>query len=324
VNEPVATADEADTAIVRAEHGAWVLAALAHLGNAGALGGDVVEVRSDDDTAAAGVLVAAGLANVSDPGVTLIRAAPGLVESWSRFPAAARHEATMSIVRQVAATAGITAADGTGWGALDDATLLAQGRSSAVGGTMLATVAVPTLPGLAACFADGGRFLDVGTGVGELAAAFADALPAAHVVGLDVLPRAIELARWMIAARGLEDRVEVRLQGVEELAAGEPFDLAWVPAPFIPGPALTAGIGRVADALAPGGWVIVAAGRFDGDPLGVAVTRWQTQRAGGTPLDARDARELLTSAGLGGFFVVPTPPGGPALYAARREVAAGG
>ena len=59
----------------------------------------------------------------------------------------------------------------------DDQTLLAQGRASAFAGQMPATVAVANLDGLAERFRDRGRFLDVGTGVGELGAAFAGVLP---------------------------------------------------------------------------------------------------------------------------------------------------
>ena len=64
-----------------------------------------------------------------------------------------------------------------------------------IAGTMLARYAVPSLAGLDDRFADGGDFLDVGVGVAEIAAAFCEALPAARVVGLDVLPQAVALAR---------------------------------------------------------------------------------------------------------------------------------
>jgi hypothetical protein len=74
----------------------------------------------------------------------------------------------------------------------------------------------------------------------------------------------------------------------------------------------------VRDALQPGGWLAVGAGRFDGDQLAVAVTCWKTLRAGGTPLSADDARTGLEAANLVEFKILPTPPGAPMLYAARR------
>jgi predicted O-methyltransferase YrrM len=313
------TADAVDVAISELEQAAWALAALAHLGRAGLLAADVIDGRTDEDAAAAAVLVAVGLA-VGDDSVTVVRPASGLLASWERFAPRHRHDATMSTMRQIAAAAGVTETSGAaGWAAADDATLLAQGRASATAGTLLATVVAPALTGLADRFLHGGWFLDVGTGVGELAVAFAETRPAARVVGIDVMPRAVELARRTVSAHRLDERVEIRLQPVEELVVDEAIDMAWVPAPFIPRHALVAGLRRIAPVLRPGGWVVVGAGRFDGSPLAVAVTRWQTLRAGGTPLTADDAHDLLTGAGFGSFLQLPTPPGAPALFAARRE-----
>ncbi|MEP6660263.1 MAG: class I SAM-dependent methyltransferase [Acidimicrobiales bacterium] len=225
----------------------------------------------------------------------------------------------VSSLRQMAMAVGILGGGaGEGWSAQDDATLLAQGRSSALGGTMLAAYAVPSLDGLSERFAEGGEFLDVGVGVGELAAAFSEAIATAHVVGLDVLPRAIELARQTIASKGLQERVELRLQPVQELDDVGRFDLAWLPAPFIPQAVFAAGIARICQALKSGGWLVVGAGRFDGDALAVAVTNWKTLRVGGTPLTASDASDVLRGAGLADFRALPTPPGAPALYAARK------
>jgi len=244
----------------------------------------------------------------------------GCSHQWERFAPRHRHDATMSTLRQIAAAAGVTETSGAAsWAAVDDATLLAQGRASATAGTLLATVVAPALTGLGDRFVTGGSFLDVGTGVGELAVAFAEARPAARVVGIDVMPRAVELARRTVSAHRLDERVEIRLQAVEALVVDEAIDLAWVPAPFIPRHALVAGLRRIASALRPGGWVVVAAGRFDGSPLSVAVTRWQTLRVGGTPLTADEAREQLAGAGFGSFLQLPTPAGAPALFAARRE-----
>src|SRR5205085_1215817 len=127
--------------------------------------------------------------------------------------------------------------------------------------------------------------------------------------------------RQTIGARGLQDRVEVRLQPVQELFDVGRFDLAWMPAPFLPEKAFHRGLRPVYDALRPGGWLIVGAGRFDGDELAVAVTRWRTLRNGGTPLTADEARAALDGAGFVDQRELPTPPGAPALYAGRHPVA---
>jgi methylase of polypeptide subunit release factors len=59
-------------------------------------------------------------------------------------------------------------------------------------------------------------------------------MPNASVVGIDVLPRALDLAQETIAARGLQDRLQVRLLPVQDLADEAQFDMAWMPAPFLP------------------------------------------------------------------------------------------
>ena len=72
-------------------------------------------------------------------------------------------------------------------------------------------------------------------------------------------------------------------------------------------------------ALRSGGWLIVGAGRFDDDDaLAVAVTRWRTLRSGGTPLTAEEAHTSLAAAGFVEITDLPTPPGAPTLYAARK------
>jgi SAM-dependent methyltransferase len=273
-------------------------------------------LSSPEDVAAARTLEAVGLVVEDDHGSRL---ATGLADLCGGGMLDTVREATMSSLRQLATVVGILPVeDSDGWAAVDDATLLAQGRSSALGGRMIASFVVPSLDGLASTSSGGGEFLDVGVGVGELAAAFCEILPAWRVVGIDVLPRALDLARRTIADRGLEGRIEVRLEPVEALGDIDRFDLAWIPAPFIPHEAFDAGVSRVRNALRPGGWLIVGAGRFDGDALAVAVTRWKTLRAGGTPLSSDDARTALNAAGLGEFREIATPPGAPALYAARR------
>ena len=294
--------------------GAWVVAAFAHLVGSGVLNeaGDV-RPTTPSDRAALDVLAAAGvtdLAPLTDG---------GMLRTY--------HEATKASLRQLVSAAGIAttadpeAAAGEGWAAHDDETLLAQGRSSAFGGTMLARMAVPSLEGLSARFDPPatGVFLDVGVGVGELTAAFCDALPDARAIGLDVMPRVLELARRTIAERGLDDRVELRQQGVQELADEAAVDLAWLPAPFIPEEVFDGALVALHRALRPGGWLVVGAGRLDdGTPVSIAVTRWKTVLAGGTALPRADAQARLAAAGFVDVTDLPMPPGAPALYAARR------
>ena len=75
--------------------------------------------------------------------------------------------------------------------------------------------------------------------------------PQLHVLGIDVLDRALALARQAIAASDVAARVTVRKQDVADFADDAGFDLAFLPAPFIPQPALRAGLPRVVAALRP-------------------------------------------------------------------------
>jgi Methyltransferase domain len=275
--------------------GAWCLAAL------------VSAVRADGSSeltaAAAEVMAAAGLRT----DVTLDPAAvtPGQLASQAAAP-----------LLQTSALVSGRPAD---WGAHSDEALRAQGEASAQGASAFARFALPQMGDLPARLAaPGARMLDVGTGVAALAVAYAEAFPRLQVLGLDVLDRALDLARQTIAASPAGRRVSVRKQDVAEFADGDGFDLAWLPAPFIPAAALRAGLPRVVAALRPGGWLLVGHGKFSGHCLDDALNRFKTVAFGGTPLDDAEAQRALTEQGLAEVRTLPTPPGAPAITVGRR------
>ncbi len=310
------TPHEAALTIAALEQAAWALAALEQLCHATDLASNEPRPLDDAHLGPARVLATLGLLTESAAGFT---PAPGLADLFTTVPATTRAAAITSTLRQIATVTGIVATGGgDGWATFDDETLRAQGSASALAGQMLATVAVANLPGLAERFHHGGRFLDVGTGIGALGAAFADTLPNATVVGIDVLTRAVDLARNLVDQRGLDNRVEIRQQGVEDLDDTATFDLAWLPAPFIPEAVFDRALANIHRSLKPGGWIIVGAGRLDGDDTGVAVTRWQTALAGGTPLTIDDSHALLAAAGFANVSPIPTPTGGPVLTCGQR------
>ena len=118
----------------------------------------------DVDVGPARLLATLGLLTEQADGFT---PTPGMAALFTTVPASTRAAAITSTLRQIAAVTGIVArVAGDGWSTFDDETLRAQGNVSALGGQMLATVVVGTLPGLAERFRTGGRLLDVGTGVG--------------------------------------------------------------------------------------------------------------------------------------------------------------
>jgi SAM-dependent methyltransferase len=205
------------------------------------------------------------------------------------------------------------------WAGQSDEALLAQGRASAQGAALMARFVFPELPGLLdALGRPGARILDVGTGVGALAVAYAELFPTLTVVGIDVLPRVLALAEATVAGHPSGDRVVLREQDVAALDEPDTYALAWLPAPFVPTAPLRVGVDRLRAALVPGGWLVLGHGRFAGDPLDDAVSRFKTVAFGGTALDDAQAAALLREAGFEDVRHMPTPPGAPALTVGRR------
>jgi SAM-dependent methyltransferase len=222
-------------------------------------------------------------------------------------------------IHQVAA---LLRGEGQMWAAQSDEALVAQGRASARGAAAFAQLGLPMLTGLPEAFAHGARMLDVGTGVAAMAAAYAELFPRLTVVGIDVLPRVLALAAQTVAASPAGDRIIIREQDVSSLDEPGTYDLAWVPAPFIPAAALETGVPRVVASLRPGGWLMLGHGKYGGSPLDDAVGRFKTIAYGGTALDDGQAGEMLRSAGLDDVSTVPTPQGAPAITVGRRPTTA--
>lgn len=287
---------------------AWVLSALATV-----LGRGIDSPFPRDDPAAR-VLVSYDFFEETDDGLVPTPAfAQALGERARPFADGIR-----STLGQ-AATAAFRAAGEAGWGAFGDEILLAQGRASAMGGRLTAMFAIPSLAGLAERFAspEGGAFLDVGVGVAEMACALCEAVPNSRVVGLDPLPKAIELATQTVAAHGLGDRIELRGYGVEQLEDDAAFDLAWMPLPFIPPPVVADGLGRVWRALKPGGWLLLPGATMEPGASG-EIARWQVHLSGGTLVSDEERVRMVEDAGFDPPVPVHSPPGAPPLVAVRR------
>jgi hypothetical protein len=174
------------------------------------------------------------------------------------------------------------------------------------------------LAGVREAFANGARMLDVGTGVAAMAVAYAELFPQLTVVGIDVLPRVLVLAAQTVAASSVSDRIVLRQQDVSDLDEPETYTLAWVPAPFIPESTLGAGLVRVVRSLLPGGWLMLAHGKYGGSAVNDAVGRFKTIAYGGTALDDHQAEEMLNSRGLVDVGTARTPEGAPAITVGRK------
>ena len=232
------------------------------------------------------------------------------------------HQVAAQAAGTLLKTAAVARGDGAVWSAQTDEALRAQGRASAQGARAFAQLALPSMPELAqALERPGARMLDVGTGVGALAVAYAQVFPQLRVLGIDVLDRSLGLARQTLAEvpDEIAQRITFRRLDVAELVDTEGFDLVWLPAPFIPEPALRTGLPRLADATRPGGWIMVGHGKYGQSAVEDALNRFQTVTYGGTPLDGPTATAWLHDAGFDSARTIPTPPGAPAVTLARRN-----
>jgi Methyltransferase domain len=301
--EMVATAGEAGILVHRLQQGVWQLAALA------------VALRDEpardpeQKRQAQRVLVELGLMSETSAGMA---PSAGLAELIGGGRTDLAAELAANILQSAGMLSGAAA-----WASQSDEALLAQGRASAQGVASFTRFGLPAMAGLKDLFdGESPRMLDVGVGVASLAVEYCRTFPKLRVVGLDVLPRALELARLTVAEAGLADRIELRYQDVANLEDDQAYALAWLPAPFVPRPAFDAGLPRIAKALVPGGWLMMAHGKVHDDPLENALNQFRATVYGGTTLD--DAPGLLRGVGLEQVLTFPTPQGAPAITVGRR------
>lgn len=234
--------------------------------------------------------------------------------------AISRDRASAQAAAPLLQTAAVVNGNADSWAEQSDEALLAQGRASAQGAPIFVQMALPKLAGLTeALDRPGARMLDVGTGVAGLAVGYAEVLPRLTVVGIDVMPRVLALAAQTVAASTVADRVILREQDVATLDDLDVYDLAWLPAPFVPEGPLRTGARAVCRALRPGGWVMLGHGKYGDDPLDDALNRFKTLAFGGTALDDGQAEQLLREAGYTDVGSLPTPPGAPGVTVGRKD-----
>jgi SAM-dependent methyltransferase len=163
-----------------------------------------------------------------------------------------------------------------------------------------------------------GSFLDVGTGVARLSIAIARRWPSLRVVAVDTWGPSLSLARSNVTAAGLQDRIELREQDAGELLDERAFDLAWIPAPFIPPQELWRIVGRVHRALKPGGWLLFGTAK-PGTDLRAALMAFRVATWGGQLTAQEEIEKRLADACFKQIRVLPGPPRDfKMIIAARR------
>ena len=302
------TADEVGAHLNALHEAVWELAAVALALR------DPATTDPEQRRAAERVLVESGLMVAAPAGG--VRPAPGLVEIAGGEETKLAAQAATGILQSAALLSGAST-----WTKQDDEAILAQGRASAQGAPAFKAFTVPMMEGLGDLLSGPSPvMLDVGVGVGAMAAAYCDAFPSLRVVGLDVFPRALELARRTIDEAGMAERIELRNQDVATLDDQDVFCLAWLPAPFVPRAAIEAGLPRMVRATVPGGWLMVGHGKFGERGLSDALTRLQTVAFGGTALNGDEAQDLLRGVGLEQVVSIPTPTGAPGITIGRKAL----
>jgi SAM-dependent methyltransferase len=184
-----------------------------------------------------------------------------------------------------------------GWEDTDETLLQSLGQSSA-GIVRAFAVAAAKVPPLGEVLQrPGAVFVDVGTGTGWLAIAVARTFPTVRVVGLDIFPEPLGLARRNVAQVGLADRVELRLLDAAELEP-DSADVVWLPMPFLPLDAVDGILRGAAGALRAGGWLLPGTFPGPGPSLEERLMTIRTLRSGGHPWAADELCARLRAAGL--------------------------
>jgi SAM-dependent methyltransferase len=211
----------------------------------------------------------------------------------------------------------------TSWNYTDTAVLEGAGAMSAGFVGPLAQVLLPSLEGAAdRLTAPGACFLDVGVGVAGLAIAAARRWPTLQIVGIDPWQPSLSLARENVAKAGLSDRIELREQRAEDLKDDRAFDLAWVPAVFMPRRAVRPACERVLQALRPGGWVLFNAVNPGLDPQSDAMWWLRLTMFGDSAMPRAEAETLLQELGFSDVQTLCSPAGSfMRLVAGRRKPA---
>lgn len=209
-------------------------------------------------------------------------------------------------------------AQGTSIGWEDDReAMLIRGRSSAQVADALQANWLAKMESSRRALENGGRFLDVGTGIAAISIRMCSIWPDVVCTGIDVSEFVLEIARDEVTRAGLQDRVLLRHQDVCYLDDVAEFDLAWLPQPYLSAAQFQAALARVYAALRPDRWVVAPLGAApdDAPPFDRAAVEHFVRLLGGDPIELPDAVDQVSRAG----FVDVTTWGSDQIILAARK-----
>jgi ubiquinone/menaquinone biosynthesis C-methylase UbiE len=192
-----------------------------------------------------------------------------------------------------------------GWSYADPTVISGQGMTSRSFVRMFETVST-SVADFRETLDRPGVFLDVGTGAGWLAIEVARCWPSWRVLGIDCWQPSVQLARANVAASGVEDRIELRIQNIEQLQEERAFSIAWLPGPFLSRQAVLTALEGVRRSLEPRGWVVFSLFSPPEEPWGEAVTALKVTRNGGYPWRREELEDRLRAVGFRQVGTFPT------------------
>jgi hypothetical protein len=118
------------------------------------------------------------------------------------------------------------------------------------------------------------------------------------------------------------DRVELREQRAEDLRDERAFDLAWLPALFMPRSAVRPACERIYQALRPGGWMLFNAVNPGLDPQTDALWWLRMTMFGDSAMPSAETETLLRELGFSDVQTLCSPAGSfMRIVAGRRKTA---
>jgi SAM-dependent methyltransferase len=119
-----------------------------------------------------------------------------------------------------------------------------------------------------------------------------------RIVGIDPWEPSLNLARQNLVDIAMTNRIELRMQGLEEIPDRDEFKFVWLAGPFLPPKIILSALAKIYTALKPGGWLVFGLFASPPDPLGRALTALKIVRFGGHPWDDDEVEARMRDAGF--------------------------